>query len=119
MNLVVLRGHLCRPPESRLLPSGDTVTNYELRISRPEGERAETVPVSWLAAPATAADLEAEEEVVVVGRVRRRFFRAGGVTASRTEVVAERVVPARQRARASRVVAGALAAADEDLAAAG
>jgi single-strand DNA-binding protein len=29
--------------------------------------------------------------VVVSGRVRRRFFRAGGVTQSRTEVVAARV----------------------------
>jgi hypothetical protein len=30
---------------------------------------------------------------VVVGRVRRRFFRAGPGTQSRTEVVAENVVP--------------------------
>ena len=29
----------------------------------------------------------------MIGRVRRRFFRAGGATAVRTEVVAERVVP--------------------------
>lgn len=115
MNLVLLRGRLCRPPDSRLLPSGDTVVNYEVRISRPEGQRAETVPVSWLGAPATAADLEADEEVVVVGRVRRRFFRAGGVTASRTEVVAERLVVARHRARASRLVSGALALVDEEL----
>ena len=31
----------------------------------------------------------------MVGRVRRRFFRAGGVTQSRTEVVADEVVPTR------------------------
>jgi single-strand DNA-binding protein len=31
-------------------------------------------------------------EVVVAGHVRRRFFRAGGVTQSRTEVVATRVI---------------------------
>jgi single-strand DNA-binding protein len=31
-----------------------------------------------------------------VGRVRRRFFRAGGYTQSRTEVVAENVLRTRQ-----------------------
>jgi single-strand DNA-binding protein len=35
----------------------------------------------------------------VVGRVRRRFFRAGGTTQSRTEVVADTVVPATQAKR--------------------
>ena len=52
----------------------------------------------WPTAPAWA-DASPRRRVVVVGRVRRRFFRAGGATASRTEVVADRVVPARQRAR--------------------
>ena len=32
----------------------------------------------------------------MVGSVRRRFFRAGGTTQSRTEVVAEKVLPARR-----------------------
>ncbi|MET0577799.1 MAG: hypothetical protein ABW122_04015, partial [Ilumatobacteraceae bacterium] len=32
----------------------------------------------------------------VIGSVRRRFFRAGGSTQSRTEVVAERAVAARR-----------------------
>jgi single-strand DNA-binding protein len=35
-------------------------------------------------------------EVIVVGTVRRRFFRAGGATQSRTEVVADRIVPTRR-----------------------
>jgi single-strand DNA-binding protein len=39
-----------------------------------------------------------------VGRVRRRFFRAGGTTQSRTEVVADSVVPARQAKRARAAV---------------
>jgi single-strand DNA-binding protein len=34
--------------------------------------------------------------VAVVGRVERRFFRSGGATQSRTELIAERVVPARR-----------------------
>jgi single-strand DNA-binding protein len=113
MNVVILRGRLARPPESRALPSGDIVVAYDVTVPRP-GERAETVPVAWLDAPASAADLAAGEEVVVVGRVRRRFFRSGGATQSRTEVAAERVVPTRHRVRAGQAVAGALATAEEE-----
>ncbi len=55
--------------------------------------RAETAPVVWFDAPAWAGALDADAAVLVIGRVRRRFFRAGGATQSRVEVVAERVVP--------------------------
>lgn len=118
MNVVILRGRLSRPPHSRALPSGDIVIAYEVTVPRP-GQRAETVPVAWLEAPASAADLAVDEEVVVVGRVRRRFFRAGGSTQSRTEVAAERVVPTRHRVRAGQAVAGALATAEEEASASG
>jgi len=100
MNVVVLTGVLSRPPTPRTLPSGDVLVAYDVTCARDEGP-AESVPVVWLAAPSRALELSAGDEVVVVGRVRRRFFRAGGATASRTEVVAERVVPARQRRRAA------------------
>ncbi|MBA3955261.1 MAG: single-stranded DNA-binding protein [Acidimicrobiia bacterium] len=113
MNVVILRGRLSRPPEARVLPSGDTVVAYEVTVAHP-GQRAETVPVAWLQAPASAAELAVDEEVVVVGRVRRRFFRSGGATQSRTEVAAERVVPTRYRVRAGQAVAGALAVAGEE-----
>ncbi|HET7523922.1 MAG TPA: hypothetical protein VFJ79_07250, partial [Acidimicrobiales bacterium] len=59
--------------------------------------------------------LDAGVGVVVVGRVRRRFFRSGGVTQSRTEVVASRVV----RAGASARVRAALDEAAAAIAAAG
>ena len=59
----------------------------------------ESVPVSWPAPPAGVDQLEVGAEMVVLGRVRRRFFRVGGATQSRTEIVAERVVPAGQRRR--------------------
>lgn len=106
MNVVVLHGSLSRPPEERTLPSGDRLVAYEVTV-RAEGRPAESVPVVWLAAPARATALAAGEEVVVAGRVRRRFFRAGGATASRTEVVADAVVPARHRRRAARTVEAA------------
>ena len=38
-------------------------------------------------------------DVVVIGTVRRRFFRVGGATQSRTEIVADVVIPARRRRR--------------------
>lgn len=110
MNVVVLRGRVSRPPEARELPSGDVLVAYEVSVGAGSGgaDRTETVPVVWPAPPAGATGIGAGEEVVVAGRVRRRFFRAGGVIQSRTEVVADQVVAARQRARAAKVVAAAV-----------
>jgi len=45
----------------------------------------------------------------VTGEVRRRFYRAGGVTQSRTEVVADALIPARQRRRVEAALSRALA----------
>jgi hypothetical protein len=44
--------------------------------------------------------LGVDEQVVVVGRVRRRFFRTTAGTQSRTEIVADTVVPTRHAKRA-------------------
>ncbi len=117
-NVVALVGRLARPAEWRELPSGDRLVAYEVTVERP-GEKAEGVPVVWLGAPAAAADHDVGERVVVVGRVRRRFFRAGGTTQSRTEVVAETVVSARQGKRARGALEKARGLLDDALAAAG
>jgi len=98
-NVAVLIGRLARPAEPRDLPSGDRLVQYEVTIPSQTG-RAESVPVVWFDAPASAEDYDVDERVVVVGRVKRRFFQAGGRTQSRTEVVADAVVPARQAKRA-------------------
>ena len=95
MNVVVLLAHLSRPAEERVLPSEDHLVQLELTVAR-EGAKSESVPVVWFGAPAWAKTLDVDDEVLVVGRVRRRFFRAGGATQSRTEVVADVVVPSRQ-----------------------
>lgn len=113
MNVVVLSGRLTRAPEERVLPSGDRLVALEMSVARP-GERADSVPVVWRDPQASAMALQAGDTLVVVGRVRRRFFRAGGGTGSRTEVVADSVVPSRQAKRA----AAALAAASAQIAAA-
>ena len=113
-NLVVLVGRLARPAEQRELPSGDRLVAYEVTVARP-GARAEGVPVVWLGAPPSAADYDLDDLVLVVGRVRRRFFRAGGATQSRTEVVADVVVPTRLAKRARAALAAARSRVEEAL----
>ena len=106
-NVVVLQGRLSRPAARRVLPSGDQVVAYEVTTRDPEG-RADNVPVVWPGAP-NGSEWDEGQVVVVAGRVRRRYYRAAGSTQSRTEVVADRVVPAAQRRRATRLLAEAVA----------
>jgi len=108
INLVVLEGLLARPAQDRELPSGSRLLTLEVTVRRDQGP-AEPVPVAWFDAPAWASSLDQGTPVVVIGRVRRRFFQAGGVTQSRTEVLAERVVRATEvkRARVAMTAAGA------------
>lgn len=103
-NIVFLRGTVAGEPRSRDLPSGSVVIQYEV-TTRDEAGTA-SVPVAWFDPPKGAVERHrAGDEVVVVGAVRRRFFRAGGATQSRTEVVAERVLAARQRREIERALA--------------
>ncbi len=114
MNVTIVRGRLSRAPEPRDLPSGDHLVAYEVTVERP-GTRSESVPVVWHDAPATALALDAGDEVLVVGRVRRRFFRvASGSTQSRTEVVADSVLPVRQAKRCRTALDKALARAEAE-----
>lgn len=106
MNIVILRGTLSSDTSQRDLPSGSRMLSYEVTIRHAEGA-AESVPVVWFDPPASTPLLSLGSEVVVTGRVRRRFFRSRGVTASRTEVVAHGVLRSGQRRR----IEGALAAA--------
>jgi single-strand DNA-binding protein len=112
MNVTVVTGHLTRPPDRRTLPSGEEVVSYDLSVVSGE-DRAESVPVAWPAPPPSATQLDVGEALLVVGRVRRRFFRAGGSTQSRTEIVASAVLPLRRRAAVKRLLAEASAALDE------
>jgi single-strand DNA-binding protein len=105
MNIVVLRGVLSSTPVIRELASGSIVHSLELTTRDEEG-RSASVPVAWFDPPVASA-LDTGAEVVVTGSVRRRFFRAGGATQSRTEVVASAVVPASRRRQVERAVARA------------
>ena len=115
MNLTVLRGLLSRPPERRVLPSGDELVEYQLTTPADDDHPAESVPVIWPGAPAGSEDIDPEAELVNIGRTRRRFFKAGGFTQSRTEVVATHVIPARQARRAARAVLDACQTVEEAL----
>ena len=107
MNLVVIEGFLARPAQHVELPSGTRLVTLEVTVRRPDGP-AEPVPVTWTDPPAWASILDTGAEVVVLGRVRRRFFRASGATQSRTEVVAHRVVRSTARAKVSALVTEAV-----------
>jgi single-strand DNA-binding protein len=102
-NVVVLCGHVSSEPRSRELPSGSTLVQVEVTTRTAAGTA--TVPVVWFD---PTVEVVAGADVVVVGHVRRRFFRAGGVTQSRTEVVADRVVAAGRRRQVERELARAL-----------
>jgi single-stranded DNA-binding protein len=106
MNIVVLQGKLSRAPEWRELEAG-RVVSYDVTTRRDDGKAA-TAPVAWFGAPDAALELDAGDEVVVVGHVHRRFFRTPAGTQSRTEVVADAVIPARAKKRAANAVARAL-----------
>ena len=94
----------------RELPSGDRIVHYEVTVR--DRTPAESVNVVWVEPNAGWESVVAGDEVVVAGRVRRRFFQIAGRTTSRTEVVAERVVPARQARRVRALLDRALAAID-------
>lgn len=105
-NLAVLVGTLSRPPEPRRLPSGDELVALEVTIRSDAGPTS-SVPVAWSSPSKASARWGPGQAVVVVGRVHRRFFRAGGSTQSRVEVVATTVVAASRRAAAQAALAEA------------
>ncbi len=107
----IVTGVLSSAPVARVLPSGDHLVQYEVTSgSRDPDQPTTTVPVVWFGPSSTKSLGEPGDAVAVLGSARRRFFRVGGSTQSRTEVLAERVYvkpTKRQRlalARAARAV---------------
>lgn len=110
-NVVVLRGEVRGEPVERSLASGVAVVQFDV-AARLAGAAA-IAPVSISDPPTSVRDLLHDgANVVVLGGVRRRFFRVDGRTQSRTEVIATRVVPARRRAAVGRLLAEATSALD-------
>jgi single-strand DNA-binding protein len=99
-NEIRLVGRVSGEPTTRALPSGDAVTTLRVVVprapTRPSRDRTapvDTIDVAcWTArARRSAQSLGAGQVVAVEGSLRRRFFRAGGATASRYEVEASTV----------------------------
>ena len=109
-NLAVVRGSLVGDVTTRELASGRTVAQFDVTTRDEAG--TQTVPVAWFDPPPAGVRAGPGDELVVVGSVRRRFFRSGGATQSRTEVVAERVVVADRRRDVRRALDAARAALD-------
>ena len=107
-NVAVVAGTVVRLPQERVTGDGQTTLSFELRVrARPDGP-SELVPVSWPDRTLASTALDGGSAVVVVGRIRQRFFRVGGATQSRTELVAESVVGLRHHAAVRKVLARAV-----------
>lgn len=96
-NEVRLQGRVSGAPEVRELPSGDELVLVRVVVARqpvrvrPDGRRSPSVDVIDCAAwdgrvRRSITSWQDGDEVALVGALRRRFFRAGGQTASRVEV---------------------------------
>jgi single-strand DNA-binding protein len=104
-NFVRVRGRLSRDPEVRTLPSGDELVLLRVVVDRPDGDRADSLPVAVGPPPGRgrrrrpgqadattirrAARLRAGARVEVQGWIQRRFWDAGASgRRSRLQIVA-------------------------------
>jgi single-strand DNA-binding protein len=90
-NEVVVAGRLSAAAVERVLPSGDHVVTWRLVVDRPARAARAGIDVIDCAAfgalvRRSALRWEPGELVEVRGALRRRFWRAGTVTASRCEI---------------------------------
>ncbi len=110
-NLVVLRGVTSAAPEVRMLTSGRRIATLSLRVHALDPGFT-SVPVAVREPPAWVEDLDEGAPLVVVGALRRRFFKtATGATGARVEVEAKVVGRGSDRRRLDR----ARRRADEEL----
>jgi single-stranded DNA-binding protein len=112
INLSVLYGPCSAAPELRVLESGTRLATLAIRCpAGPAGnDRATSVPVTVWDPPAWVDTLEPGEALVVVGRLRRRFYQRPGGVGSRVDVEAELIGRARDRRRIDAALRRALAA---------
>jgi single-strand DNA-binding protein len=108
LNLAIVRGTVSSPPDVRMLPSDTKLV--QLQVTTRLADETLSMPVAVWNPAAWVEALEPDDEIVVVGRVRRRFFRAAGATASRVELEAEVVARPSDRRRVRAVVRRANAA---------
>jgi single-strand DNA-binding protein len=103
-NVVVVRGVVSSEPRSRELSSGSVVTQLDVTTRGPA--LTASVPIAVFD---RTVDVAVGDEVVVTGHVNRRFFRAGGITQSRTELIADDVVRVARKRTVEKMIAVATA----------
>jgi single-strand DNA-binding protein len=92
-NIAIIRG---------VVHGGGAVVQFDVstRVGSIEPGPTVSVPIAWNDPTATQLGMVVSgADVTVIGTVRRRFFRVGGATQSRTEVVADVVAPTRHHKR--------------------
>jgi single-strand DNA-binding protein len=109
LNLAVVRGRCSSVPEVRTLESGTTIAILQVTTRPPTGDAISVPVVAWNP-PAWVETLDVGAEIVAVGRVRRRFFRAGPASASRVEIEADYLAPATDKRRVGAALRRATAA---------
>ena len=100
VNEVRLVGRVGADPEEKVLPSGDPLWTFRITVGRPAAkrpgpgaaQRSDSLDCAvWSSRPRRAVSTWAKGDLVEVsGSVRKRFFQAGGVTASRVEIEVSR-----------------------------
>jgi single-strand DNA-binding protein len=94
-NEVFLRGRLAAEPTPRELPSGDELHSFRVTVARPPGDkpRVDSIDCAALSARSRRGLARAQpgDEVEIVGRLRRRFWRGPAGLGSRYEVLVDTV----------------------------
>jgi hypothetical protein len=103
-NLALIFGVLSSPAGVVELPSGARLTSLRATARGASGQ-AQSIPITLIDAPDWVAKLDAGDEIVACGEIHHRFFRAGGATASRTEMRATHVARRGDRRAVGRVLA--------------
>lgn len=90
LNDLLLRGRVSAKASQKELPSGDTVVEFRLIITRDKGKGVDTLDIgAWSAkARRSAMSLKPDEWIEVSGSVHRRFFKGASGLASRWQVEA-------------------------------
>lgn len=101
-SLSLLAGRAMGMPTTRSTLAGD-VTEVDVRSAQFRG--TEIVSVSVAGPPEMFVGIDEGTELLVIGTTRRRFFRSGGATISRTEIVAAQIIKRSNRRSTSRALA--------------
>ena len=103
MNIAIVRGVVLREPSERTLATGQKVVSLDVNVSY-EDKPNENLELVWVDPPRNLVVPRKGNEVFAIGRVRRRFYNPGSGVVSRTEVVADTVLTARQTSRIKRAL---------------